>query len=1315
MPSPPSPGTRPADFYQGDRLRLPVTVQEVAGVGASRHPVTLVVPLPYGRYQDPSSFRIGDAGGAEVPAQFRALERWWARDRSIRHLAVEFQPSVRAYDPREARIGADTGRATYWLSDDGPSRAPAGPLRVTTEADLIRVDTGPLRFTLDKRRLRVFEKLWFDADANGRFDDEEVVVAADEGAGFALRGRLDGDLQRDSARSDLALTIEESGPLRVVIAAHAPTRYLGPEGNEQEHAHEHGFALRIYAYAGKPYVRIDYQLQNSDKRPVHAGPLYFRSLALELPLRLAGEPEVRIGIGDGNLFQGLRRSGIALAQEARDACVVREGAAGDRSASGRAADGFLDVAGDKHGVTAFIRYFSETWPNGLTIGPTNRLSLELFPDFGAQWYQDRVSPTGLFWLQDMQHVYKQVLLSFHDAGKAADDLRREAALFDHPPVATLPAAWYAFTRVTLDMGGVVPLGGPVAARGRRYAYDAKEDAAGAGPRFRGNFFYLIDPGRALKPAQAGSWAYGRAGYVLSENPADVELLRILALGELNARPHWMAGYRYALDFPRIGLGERLPWQASSWRRGGKPGGAYLADTGPTARPRDDAHGWYYHVREGYFATADPWTADWYRFVGEYRKALLDRHFELASRAIGHALASAIDAYRITGDTEILALAHRDIEERLRKQQDPRYGYRNSLCCGKHGEGVFQAGYLARAVIDFMEEVEPGSQAHTDAFQFLSGLMEWNLHFARFTNYLDPRGGDRGRSHGTALTFVDPQAWYYWHTGKKAYWDQIEDYLDGGIAGGRPPFGNFARWQGQFEGRYYNWVKQQVRPDALPPAPIRDLALSAGEAGGVLHFVRPREAVRYHLVFGDKPIVEGPSTDPADLNWWAARALAVPAAAVVGARERIALPAGAEFAAVFSFDAAGNMSAISNLAAAAAGDSGAPTGSVPPPGSAGAAPAPAACPSGHTENAWPASHLGPEVVSGPDEPSIPGFAMERFAFAYPKGDFVDGARESCMTHRISQITKAHGRFYFADNIMCTVNVIDGDRMYRIAGTGLPGDRDGPAETAEFYFGVYVEGMPDLAVAPNGDIYVSDNRNGKVKRIHRRPDGRWWVDTVAGGGTRRDLPVGAFARADEVDLDHVGDLELRGPNRDHLWMSIGFLTDNPEYLLYPDGRIQCIRRGAESAAVAIEGEPPDTFTYRWVTVGKYTTVLQKVWRDGRRQVVAGIPTPGARQPVDGPADDATFWWTWGLMRPDGRAAYSIGGDEWCIRRIMNGRVETLDTKTGNWIESRERRLNQPGGGAELFHIDADGTAYMRLGFKTQTLMRLPLFVPDARACP
>ena len=62
---------------------------------------------------------------------------------------------------------------------------------------------------------------------------------------------------------------------------------------------------------------------------------------------------------------------------------------------------------------AAVRNFWQTWPNGLAVDAGNKLSLQLFPAWSAQWHDKQLSPSGLYWLEDMQHVYKEALLYFH--------------------------------------------------------------------------------------------------------------------------------------------------------------------------------------------------------------------------------------------------------------------------------------------------------------------------------------------------------------------------------------------------------------------------------------------------------------------------------------------------------------------------------------------------------------------------------------------------------------------------------------------------------------------------------------------------------------------------------------------------------------------------------------------------------------------------------------------------------------------------------------------------------------------------------------
>ena len=69
-------------------------VKDGAGVGAIDHPVTAVIPLEYGKHQNTSGFRIVDPTGSAIPVQFKVLNRWWARDNSIRHVVAHFKATV---------------------------------------------------------------------------------------------------------------------------------------------------------------------------------------------------------------------------------------------------------------------------------------------------------------------------------------------------------------------------------------------------------------------------------------------------------------------------------------------------------------------------------------------------------------------------------------------------------------------------------------------------------------------------------------------------------------------------------------------------------------------------------------------------------------------------------------------------------------------------------------------------------------------------------------------------------------------------------------------------------------------------------------------------------------------------------------------------------------------------------------------------------------------------------------------------------------------------------------------------------------------
>lgn len=716
-------------------LDVPLSVKEVAGTGASGFPVTAVVPLPRGAFTTTENLRISDPEGRTVPAQLEVLNKHWADDGSIRHVLVHFQPVVDAFS------GAGSGVAIYRLQDNGPTIAPPNPVRVEDGASAIVLDSGAVQLRIEKRPFR---------------------IVTPRGELRAVLHDHTGAEQRSFDAENVTLEIEERGPMRATIRAESPA-VLTPSGIR------HGWAVRIYAYAGKPYVKVDYKLQNSAKNETFSRPLFFDQLRLELPTAVAGQA------------RAIRAERIDTNPVDRDPGVLDTGA-----------------------LQVVLRHFWEKLPNGLAVDEAGTLSVELFPSWGAKPVGSGFSESGLHWLNDMQHVMKEVLLNFEPY--SADELSRLARTFQFHPVVTLPVEWYARTQVTLDMGGYFAVSSRITEDDRRkpnyVRYNQDEYDTLSWPERFGWAQFGVDFMRKNAPATTGSWPYSVSRYFLTENPADYYAAEDFALGELDAMPQWIAQYSYQQDFQRLQLSEN-PYSGTTWRRfdgsyGYDPLPGYLPDTFQDAKPRDDQHGWFYHVEEAYYITGNPWIRDWYEFVAEFRKTRLnqrDPYPDMSARATGHALAHALQAHRVTGDAELLALTGNYLKNHVAPLIDPVLGgFKPRMDYPQ--EAVFQIGFLARAMISYLEELP---ESDPTALELVAGFVRWNVGYANF-GYYNPLTERNTTSDGSAMTFGDPQAWYAVATGDQAALEHLRTYVERGIGGGARPYVDLAHWTGDFNGR-----------------------------------------------------------------------------------------------------------------------------------------------------------------------------------------------------------------------------------------------------------------------------------------------------------------------------------------------------------------------------------------------------------------------------------------------------------------------------------------------------------------------------------
>ena len=500
-------------------------------MGAESYPLSAVIPLPEGQY-----FTAESMGIQGTPSQVSVIERWPGDD-SLRHVLVYFQPSVEAH-----------GAATYHFTQDGAA-SPTIPVVVTDASGSIGVNTGPLQFVVSKTHFNILDQVWLDQDADGSFESGEEMISSNLQNGGVFTPRVGaGPIQYDSARTDATVEIEENGPLCAVIRMEAPARFASTTN------HTHGFAVRIHAYAGKPFIKVDYQIQNSVKEVVRSWPLYLEAMDLDFALNLASGSTLRFGLTGGGVYETTNSQGAYLAQEMHNtfkiynqqtsAVLHDSGVLSD----GTGPEGYVDIADPQRGVMAAIRNFWQTWPNGLAVDSQNRLSLQLLPDWSAQWYANQFSPSGLYWIEDMQHSYKEVLLLFHGPSESTNAFTQLARTFQFPPVAVVPTDWYRQTKATLDLGGVIPPAKviPAVADQRQPFYSTigfnVEDWYDETGSFYGAGwinFYDPEPGYRSGSCMHGGWPYCAGGLLASGNPSDYFTAEGWAMSELNLRPEWM--------------------------------------------------------------------------------------------------------------------------------------------------------------------------------------------------------------------------------------------------------------------------------------------------------------------------------------------------------------------------------------------------------------------------------------------------------------------------------------------------------------------------------------------------------------------------------------------------------------------------------------------------------------------------------------------------------------------------------------------------------------------------------------------------------
>ena len=146
------------------KVDVPITLMETAGVARVGEPVSVGVPMPRNLLTAAGGtgglYLLGP-DGKQVPAQYEVLMKWFPTEKypkaaGTRWVLVDFLADVPANGKATYRL-----RRQLWQPSGKPliRPQPESPVVVKDAGDVINVSTGPLKFAINKKTFRLFDKV----------------------------------------------------------------------------------------------------------------------------------------------------------------------------------------------------------------------------------------------------------------------------------------------------------------------------------------------------------------------------------------------------------------------------------------------------------------------------------------------------------------------------------------------------------------------------------------------------------------------------------------------------------------------------------------------------------------------------------------------------------------------------------------------------------------------------------------------------------------------------------------------------------------------------------------------------------------------------------------------------------------------------------------------------------------------------------------------------------------------------------------------------------------------------------------------------
>ncbi len=356
-----------------------------------REPVSLSIPFGEGRFKD-SDYLVVRDGSKPLPVQQRILSTW--PDGSVRWLRAHMQPDLPGNAGKTLTFDIEDNQGDFDLDS-----------RVSVEetGNGLSVDTCKIAFKVPNSGYRPL------ADISMH---NEPILGEDLLGGFVIDLP---DRRLNSRRGEVEIGLEDKGPLLTSVLV------------KGKHQSEEGIPFldyegRITAYAGKPYVQVEYRFLHKEETET----LSLRECRLDFTPDQGENPEVALGEGyyrtsierGQGPFQKLINGETLLYQSYEHFVVSFYG------------DFWADWRNEEAGLAMSIYKSHQNFPKALQVDG-NGISCYLYPG--------QSPPTEIRMGVAKTHM---ILLHFHGPEKPLSEISARSLQFQIPDIPSLTRNWY---------------------------------------------------------------------------------------------------------------------------------------------------------------------------------------------------------------------------------------------------------------------------------------------------------------------------------------------------------------------------------------------------------------------------------------------------------------------------------------------------------------------------------------------------------------------------------------------------------------------------------------------------------------------------------------------------------------------------------------------------------------------------------------------------------------------------------------------------------------------------------------------------------